>query len=84
MSDLRCPGQVLRNWKPEDIFEVRCPGCGAQTEIWKDEPVRPCEGCGQEIRNPRIDLGCAKWCKFAEDCVGIEVPPRANRDAKGD
>jgi hypothetical protein len=25
-----------------------------------------------EVQNPRVDFGCAKWCKFAEQCLGEE------------
>ena len=32
----------MRYWKPEDIFTVACPHCGAEIEFWKDEPVRQC------------------------------------------
>ena len=66
----RCPGQDMRYWTPEDIFDVKCPGCDYSIEFWKDEPVRICKQCGREVRNPRIDLGCAKWCKFAKECLG--------------
>lgn len=66
----RCPGQDMRYWKPEDIFEVACFNCGAAIEFWKDEPFRICKACGREVRNPRIDLGCAKWCKYADECLG--------------
>lgn len=66
----RCPGQDMRYWKPEDIFDVACFSCGANIEFWKDEPFRICKGCGKEVRNPRIDLGCAKWCKYADECLG--------------
>ena len=70
MSKIKCPGQDQRYWKPEDIFNVLCPYCKAEIEFWKDEPVRPCPDCKKEIRNPRIDLGCAEWCKYAKDCIG--------------
>ncbi len=60
----------MRYWKPEDIFDVDCFSCGATIEFWKDEPFRICKGCGKEVRNPRIDLGCAKWCKYADECLG--------------
>mgnify|MGYP006304185741 FL=1 len=63
----------MRNWKPEDIFEVQCPNCSTVIEFWKDEPVRFCRGCGMEVRNPRIDLGCAEWCPSANECLGREV-----------
>lgn len=70
MTRPRCPGQDTRFWKPEDVFELSCPHCGGGLEFFKDEPSLPCPACGKEVRNPKIDLGCAKWCKFAEDCLG--------------
>lgn len=70
MGDQRCPGQNQQNWKPGDIFEAPCPWCGQAIEFWKDEPVRVCSGCQKEVRNPRIDLGCAKWCKASGQCLG--------------
>jgi hypothetical protein len=66
----RCPGQDQRFWKPEDIFEALCPHCGAEIEFWKDEPVLVCPGCSMEVRNPRLDPGCAKWCPMAAQCLG--------------
>jgi hypothetical protein len=66
----RCPGQDQRYWTAEDIFDVPCPHCSFVIEFWKDEPFRICRECQKEVRNPRIDLGCAKWCKFADQCVG--------------
>ena len=79
MVDSRCPGQDMQNWKPGDIFDVKCPWCGYEIEFWKDEPARPCRSCGKEVRNPRIDLGCAKWCKSAKECLGVmlEAPDSA-------
>ena len=69
----RCPGQDQRFWKPEDIFEVKCPGCGGAVEFFKDEPKLKCRNCGQMVVNPKIDLGCAEWCRYAEQCLGINV-----------
>lgn len=66
----RCPGQDMRTWTPDDIFDVECPFCGAEIEFWKDEPSRLCRECGHELRNPRINLGCARWCKSARECLG--------------
>jgi len=60
----------MRYWKPGDIFTVNCPSCGAEIEFFKDEPALLCRACQTEVRNPKIDLGCAKWCRFAEQCVG--------------
>lgn len=73
MATFRCPGQNLQNWRFDDIFEVHCPHCRAGLEFWKDEPMLLCRNCGAEVRNPRLDLGCAKWCKYADKCLGIEV-----------
>jgi hypothetical protein len=67
---IRCPGQDQRFWKPEDIFEVRCPGCGRTIEFFKDEPKLKCPKCGHIVANPRIDIGCAEWCQYAENCLG--------------
>lgn len=68
---VRCPGQDQRFWKPEDIFEVECSGCGRAIEFFKDEPKLKCRGCGQIVVNLKIDLGCAEWCQYAEQCLGI-------------
>ncbi|MCP4399478.1 MAG: hypothetical protein GY801_19530 [bacterium] len=66
----RCPGQDMRFWTPEDIFDVICPSCKTEIEFWKDEPARLCPGCKREVRNPKMDMGCAEWCKYADDCLG--------------
>lgn len=66
----RCPGQDMRYWTAKDIFDVSCPYCDNSIEFWKDEPFRLCRVCRKEVRNPRIDLGCAKWCKFGSQCLG--------------
>jgi len=67
---VKCPGQDQRYWKPEDINEVNCPECGSSIEFWKDEPRRKCSKCSKIVWNPRIDLGCAEWCQYADQCVG--------------
>jgi hypothetical protein len=79
MAKFRCPGQNTQNWRFDDIFEVQCPSCRRVLEFWKDEPVQVCKGCGNDVRNPRIDLGCATWCKYADQCLGIDV--KAVREA---
>ena len=66
----RCPGQDMRYWTAKDIFDVSCPYCDNSIEFWKDEPFRLCRVCQKEVRNPRIDLGCAKWCRFGDQCLG--------------
>ena len=70
---VRCPGQDQRFWKPDDIFEVKCPACGGAVEFFKDEPKLKCYRCGQMVVNPKIDLGCAQWCQYAEQCLGVSV-----------
>jgi putative nucleotidyltransferase with HDIG domain len=66
---MKCPGQDERFWKPGDIFEVKCPGCGNFVEFFKDEPGRKCRACGRRVNNPKIDLGCAKWCLHGPQCL---------------
>lgn len=72
-----CPGQDLRYWKPEDIFTVACLHCGAEIEFWKDEPARQCPSCRKQVRNPKLDPGCAEWCQHAPECL---EPPSENTD----
>ena len=74
---VRCPGQDQRFWKPEDIFEVKCPGCGGPIEFFKDEPKLKCRECARMVVNPKIDLGCAEWCQYAEQCVGVSAAKEA-------
>ena len=75
---VRCPGQDQRFWKPEDIFDVNCPGCDKPVEFFKDEPKQKCRNCGRLVVNPKIDLGCAEWCQYAEQCLAVSV----NNEAK--
>ena len=67
---MKCPGQDTSTWKPGDIFEVPCPGCGEPIEFFRDESSRVCGSCRARVRNPRIDLECKGWCKLAEQCAG--------------
>jgi len=69
----RCPGQDQRFWKPDDIFEVECSQCGKPIEFFKDEPRLKCRKCGHTVVNPKIDLGCAEWCQYAEQCTGVST-----------
>jgi hypothetical protein len=69
MEQIKCPGQDTRHWKPDDIFTLECPKCGAEIEFFKDDTRRRCAWCGHLFYNPRIELGCAEWCQYADKCV---------------
>jgi len=71
---MKCPGQDSRYWGKDSIFEEKCPKCGNSVEFFKDEPYRICKRCGHKFFNPRLDFGCAAYCKFAEQCLG-NLPP---------
>ena len=67
--DTRCPGQDLRSLRPDDVFEERCPACGAAVEFFKTDRSRRCAACGVRFRNPRFDAGCVAWCAVAAECI---------------
>jgi hypothetical protein len=67
---MKCPGQDMQFWKPGDIFEADCPVCGNKVEFFKDEATRKCKGCGKKMLNPKMDFGCATYCKYASECLG--------------
>lgn len=78
---MKCPGQDSRYWKPGAIFEVKCPECGHEVEFFKDDSARKCKKCGNRFLNPKIDFGCASYCRYAEQCLE-DLPPEllAKRD----
>lgn len=67
---MKCPGQDTQYWQPGAIFEEKCAECGAAIEFFKDDPSRKCPNCGHKMVNPRMDFGCAAYCKYAEQCLG--------------
>jgi len=67
---MKCPGQDTQYWNKEAIFETKCPECGHPMEFFKDDATRRCANCKKKIVNPRMDFGCAAYCKFAEQCLG--------------
>jgi hypothetical protein len=69
MEQIKCPGQDTRHWKPDDIFAVECPKCGTEIEFFKDDTRRRCAWCGHLFYNPKIEMGCAEYCQFADKCV---------------
>jgi hypothetical protein len=72
---MKCPGQNTRFWGPEAISESSCPNCGGPIEFFKDESSRKCRKCGVKALNPKMDFGCAAYCKFADQCLGTDMPP---------
>lgn len=70
---MKCPGQDTRYWEPGAIFEAKCPNCGFEVEFFKDDTTRKCRRCGHRFANPKLDFGCASYCKFAAQCMG-ELP----------
>jgi len=79
---MKCPGQDSRYWGPEAISEAACAHCGAPVEFFKDESSRKCRKCGAKVLNPKMDFGCASYCRFAAQCLGEDLPPEllARRD----
>ncbi|MFW6189488.1 MAG: HD domain-containing protein [Planctomycetota bacterium] len=68
----RCPGQDTRYWKPEDVSEVECGGCGRMLEFFKTDGARRCPDCDARVVNPRVSMGCAQWCDHARECLGFD------------
>ncbi len=79
----RCPGQDSRYWTSEDVSEVECSGCGRTVEFFKTDGVRRCPGCGERIINPAVNLGCARWCEHAGECLGFD-PKSVQAPAEAD
>lgn len=67
---MKCPGQDMQYWESDAIFEVDCPECSQPVEFYKDDTTRKCSHCGHRFVNPKMDFGCAAYCKFAEQCLG--------------
>ncbi len=80
MAVTMCPGQNTAFWRPDDIFDITCPNCGTAVEFFKDEARRRCSGCGHVFVNPKLNEGCAKWCKFADKCLGLNDVVRRDYD----
>jgi hypothetical protein len=67
---MKCPGQDMKYWKDDAIFDVACPKCGSNVEFYKDDTSRKCPSCSHRFVNPKMDFGCASYCQFAEQCLG--------------
>lgn len=66
----KCPGQDMRYWTAEDVYEEKCPQCGEMIEFFKTDIRLRCPNCKTRVANPRFDMGCAQWCSYAEQCLG--------------
>ena len=71
---MQCPGQDSRYWDGAAVFEAKCTKCGHIVEFFKDDSTRKCGKCGTKMINPQMDLGCASYCPYAEQCLG-SMPP---------
>jgi hypothetical protein len=71
IGDMQCPGQDRRYWTPDAVYEVPCPQCGANVELFKDEGSGRCTLCGHRFPNPGANFGCAAWCSLAQECLGF-------------
>jgi predicted HD phosphohydrolase len=71
---MKCPGQDTQYWSEGAIYDAKCPKCGSIVEFFKDDTTRKCGSCGHRFANPRLDFGCASYCKYAEQCLGT-LPP---------
>ena len=63
-----CPGQDRRNLRVE---LYRCPGCGAEVEIFSNEVKVKCYRCGEMVYRERMP-SCIDWCASARQCLGEE------------
>ncbi len=64
----RCPGQDMRNLR---VSLVKCPGCGAEVEIFSDELKVKCPRCGEKVYREKVP-SCIEWCASARQCLGEE------------
>ncbi len=63
---MRCPGQDMRNLR---VSIYKCPGCGADVELFSDEMRIKCQKCGTEVRRDQVP-SCIDWCVYAKECLG--------------
>lgn len=52
---MKCPRQEPQNLRPDDIFEIECPECGATVEFWKGDTTTKCPECETKIKNPHAE-----------------------------
>ncbi len=66
--NIRCPGQDIRNLR---VSLHKCPGCGAEVEIFSDELRAKCQKCGTYVHKEKVP-SCIDWCQSARQCLGEE------------
>lgn len=76
---MKCPGQDTQFWDKNSIYEEKCPQCETIVEFFKDDNGRRCSKCKTMIRNPKKDLGCLEYCKYAEECMAA-IPTSEEND----
>ncbi len=64
----QCPG--AKNLRTPEIEVKTCPCCAGPIELFSDEKETKCPSCGHVVY--RDITSCAKWCRFAEECLGEE------------
>ena len=64
----KCPGQDSRKLRVE---LYKCPGCGAEVEIFSDEARVKCHKCGEFVHREKAP-SCIDWCASARECLGEE------------
>ncbi|MFU8794496.1 MAG: hypothetical protein ACNA7Z_03880 [Dethiobacteria bacterium] len=70
MIGTKCPGQDMRYWTSDDVYDEKCPKCGEMIEFFKTDIRLRCPNCKTRVANPRFNMGCAEWCAYAEQCLG--------------
>jgi predicted RNA-binding Zn-ribbon protein involved in translation (DUF1610 family) len=53
MDRVPCPGQELRPWSSDDVFEAPCSKCGKSIEFFGVDATVDCPSCGAENVNPK-------------------------------
>ncbi len=70
----RCPGSLAG---APTIKVKTCPECGGEVEVFSNDVKVDCENCGFTVYN---DVeSCIQWCKYAKQCVGVELYSKLKR-----
>jgi DNA-directed RNA polymerase subunit RPC12/RpoP len=66
---LKCPGRDMRNLT---VSSHKCPGCGAEVELFSDERSIMCRKCNTRVYREQVP-SCSEWCSHARECLGEET-----------